>query len=95
VAYYIGTILDDEGYRALIKDVASDLDLAAFDNLPPGVELSVRSGSGKQLLFVLNLTKGKNELQLPVAALRSALTGEAITQPLVLEPMGVEVLLLQ
>ncbi|AXL50492.1 beta-galactosidase [Paraburkholderia caffeinilytica] len=94
-AYYIGSVLDDHGYRTLIGDIAADLDLAVFNNLPAGVELSVRSGNGKRLLFVLNLTNNANEVQLPVADARSALTGHSIAQPFVLEPMGVEVLLLE
>jgi beta-galactosidase len=95
VAYYIGSILDDAGYRTLIADIAAEPGLDAVDDLPAGVELSVRSGNGKRLLFVLNLSKEANEVRLPTRGVRSALTGDAVVQPLVLEPMGVEVLLLE
>jgi beta-galactosidase len=95
VAYYIGSILDDAGYRTLIADIAAEPGLDAVDDLPAGVELSLRSGNGKRLLFVLNLSKEANEVRLPTRGVRSALTGDAVVQPLVLEPMGVEVLLLE
>lgn len=94
-AYYLGTILDDGGYGALISGIARDVGLKVLDNLPSGVELSVRSGNGKRLMFVLNLTKETNEVYLDIAGVSSVLTGQQITQPLVLEPMGVEVLQLQ
>lgn len=92
VAYYIGTILEDDGYRALIRELAENLGLNPVVDLPEGVELSLRSRVGQRLMFVLNLTKQPNQICLPVDSALSALTGEQIAQPFVLEPMGVEIL---
>ncbi|WP_429499365.1 beta-galactosidase [Robbsia andropogonis] len=91
-AYYIGTILDDAGYKALIFEIAKMLGLDPVDNLPIGVELSVRSGNGRRLMFVLNLTKEKNSVDLNVTGAISALTGRTVAGSLTLEPMGVEIL---
>ncbi|WP_429393155.1 beta-galactosidase [Robbsia andropogonis] len=91
-AYYIGTILDDAGYKALIFEIAKMLGLDPVDNLPTGVELSVRSGNGRRLMFVLNLTKEKNSVDLNVTGAISALTGRTVAGSLTLEPMGVEIL---
>jgi beta-galactosidase len=95
VAYYVGCIPDDDGYRILIGDIVAELGLNAVDDLPSGVELSIRSGDGRRLLFVLNLSKEAAQVELAVPVVRSALTDQPVSQPLVLEPMGVEVLLLK
>jgi beta-galactosidase len=95
VAYYVGCIPDDDGYRILIGDIVAELGLNAVDDLPSGVELSIRSGDGRRLLFVLNLSKEAAQVELAVPVVRSVLTDQPVSQPLVLEPMGVEVLLLK
>ena len=93
-AYYIGTVLDDEGYRLLLGSIAREhLGDAAVTELPAGVEISVRQGDGKRVLFVLNLTKQPQTVELSRRARRCAFSGAETPQNLSLEPGGVAILI--
>lgn len=92
-AYYIGTVLDDEGYRLLLGRIArAHLGSAAVTELPAGVEVSLRQGAGKRVLFVLNLTKQEQAVSLQRRARRCAFTGSDAAQNLALEAGGVAIL---
>ena len=61
-------------------------------HLPAGVEVSVRTDSERRLLFVLNLSKSEQVVELPEGGYQSILSQLAVPRHLVLEAMGVEIL---
>ena len=91
-AYYLGTVLEDDAYAMLLGRIVRELGIAHVPDLPPGVELSVRSGPAGKLLFAINLNKESQQITLPQQQYTSALDGRAYQQTITLAPMGVEVL---
>lgn len=92
-AYYIGTVLDDDGHRLLLERIAREhLGRESITALPPGVEIALRVGEGKRILFVLNLTKQGQSVVLRPRPRRDAFTGADAAENLLLEAGGVAVL---
>ena len=91
-AYYLGTVLDEEAYGMLLRKVVTELGIAHTSDLPPGVELSVRSGPAGKLLFVLNLAKQAQTVTLAPRAYVSALDQASHQGSITLPAMGVEIL---
>ncbi|WP_233809744.1 beta-galactosidase [Paraburkholderia sp. HP33-1] len=92
LSYYLGTVLDSDAYRVFFRRLAEEMSIEFVLDLPEGVELSVRSGNGKRLLFVLNLTKEPKRVSLHARGAASALTGERSVGVIELAPGGVEIL---
>src|SRR5476651_2063761 len=82
----------DHGYKAWFKEILIGLNIAVMAHLPAGVEISVRTDGERRLLFVLNLTKNEQIVELPEGDYQSVLSQLVASRQLVLEAMGVEIL---
>lgn len=91
--FYIGTVLEDSGYRNLFTHITHDIGIDAAEELPVGVELSVRSGNGRRVLFVTNLSKEKQEVSLNQGERHCAFSGAQIGSHFSLDPGGVAILI--
>lgn len=76
--YYIGTVLDAQASRVLMRRIANDAGIACEFDLPDGVEVAVRRSKEKRILFVLNLSKEPKELTLPDRDYVSALSDQRV-----------------
>jgi beta-galactosidase len=90
--WYVGTVVKEEGFydrlaQALLKDAGIEPVLAA----PRGVEVALREGAGRKLLFVLNHTAAPVTVRVP-AGKRELLTGQVTSGTLELAVLGVAVL---
>jgi len=91
--YYVGTTIKEESfYDGLFRDALAKAGITAVLTPPPGIEVSVRSGAGRRLLFVLNHTEQATTVALPAGA--RVVLGSAPGGALVLEAYGVGVALL-
>ncbi len=93
-AYYVGAVLEEPAfYDALMADVLKAAAVKPVVVPPAGVEVSVREGSGRQLLFLLNHTEAPVDVAVPAG--KSELLGGKTTEAvLTLEAFGVAVLAL-
>ena len=74
-AYYVGTVVKERAfYDALVADVLKAGRVRPVATPPEGVEVSVRQGAGKKLLFVVNHTEETKVVNVP-AGKRELLTG--------------------
>ena len=89
--YYVGTQPDDAYMERLIQEAAEGADLPYYENLPEGVQLSVRQNETKAYLFVLNLSRQEAVIDLGYSYV-SLLTAGKQPPTLVLPPYGVEIL---
>ena len=65
-AYYVGTIVKEEDfYDQLVQMVLDDVGIEPIVKPPLGVEVSVRQGDGKTLLFVINHTEEIKTIKVP------------------------------
>ncbi|MCJ7691852.1 MAG: beta-galactosidase trimerization domain-containing protein, partial [Sedimentisphaerales bacterium] len=65
-AYYIGTVVKEEAfYDQLVQMVLDDAGIEPTVKPPVGVEISVRQGDGKTLLFVINHTEETKTVKVP------------------------------
>jgi len=86
--YYVGTTIKEEAfYDGLFQDALARAGIAALLKPPPGIEVSVRSGAGRRLLFVLNHTEQATTVSLPAGA--RVVLGSAPGGTLALEAYGV------
>ena len=92
LAYYVGTVPDDEGYRLLLTEAAKASGLSLIP-LPEGVERSVREGNGKRVAFYLNLTKESRRIESLPSGGKDAFDGSAVPQALDLQPMEVRIVI--
>jgi beta-galactosidase len=88
---YVGTVLSDVllGQLAQWIVTTSGVD-PAFGSVPEGVEVSERSGDGKDVFILINLTHDQRTVKLPRPMKRILSEGEATS--IALPPYGVEVL---
>lgn len=92
VGYYVGTIVQEEAfYDSLVAAVLKDAGVAASIIPPPGVEVTVREGSGRTVLFLINHNDEPVTLPLP-RPFHDLLAGKHITGPLLLDRFDVAVL---
>ena len=64
--YYVGTVIKEANfYDKLIEQVLDDAGIEAILKPPAGVEVSVREGNGKKLLFVINHTEESKTVKVP------------------------------
>ena len=90
--YYVSVISDQEAfYDQVVADVLAHAGISAVVTPPPGVEVSVRSGAGKKLIFVINHTEETKSLAVP-AGLTDLLSGQTTGSEIHLERHGVAVL---
>lgn len=87
---YIGTIAEERYYIELFRALADEIGLTRLDGLPEGVQISVRSKGQKRYLFVLNLSRQRQEVALG-GTFESLLNESRVGPALTLEPYGVEI----
>ena len=90
--YYLGTVLKDDGYKAWFEGILTGLNILVMPHLPVGVEVSVRTHGERRFLFVLNLTRSEQVVELPEGDYQSVLSQLVAPRNLALEAMGVEIL---
>jgi beta-galactosidase len=92
IGWYVGTIVkEDSFYDQLIGRLLEDAGIKPVLSPPEGVEVSVREGGGKKLLFLINHTEKKLVVNVPsgkTELLTQSKTGATIE----LEILGVAVL---
>ncbi len=66
--YYIGTVGEQALYDRVVAEAVKEAGAAYIPGLPPGVEVTVRSGNGKKFCFVFNLSS--RETSCVIAGLR-------------------------
>ena len=86
-------MLEDRGYDILFDRIAGELGIETAEQLPAGIELSVRRGQGKRVLFALNLTKETHDIALNSCKRHCAFTGQEASSRFSLEPGGVAILI--
>lgn len=83
--YYVGTILrEPEFYDQLIGDALKKANVTGILRPPVGVEVSVREGGGKKLLFILNETEQEQTVRVPpdkLELLSGQRTGTSLALP--------------
>jgi beta-galactosidase len=91
LGWYVGTVVKEESfYDRLVAALMEDAGVSAIVDPPDGVEVSVREGEGRQLLFVINHTEQERVVEVP-AGKRELLGGVTTSETLELEPYGVAV----
>lgn len=91
LAYYVGTVLDDAGYRHLLSAAAKASGISLLP-LPEGVERSVRESDEARIAFYLNLTKTSQHVESAPGG-RDALDGSSVPRSFELPPMGVRIVI--
>jgi beta-galactosidase len=91
-SYFLGTVIEEEGfYDLLIADILHSAGVEALVTPPAGVEVSLREGDGKRLLFVLNHTEEPQSVEVPAGKVE-LLTGAETEDTLTLDRYGVAVI---
>lgn len=91
-AYFVGTVVAEEAfYDQLIADMMHHAAVSAPLTPPPGVEVSMRQGNGKKLLFLLNHTEGVQTVPVP-AGRAELLSGTTTGDSWSLDRYGVAVI---
>ena len=89
--YFLGTVIEGEGfYDLLIADILRSAGVEATVSPPAGVEVSVRAGQGKRLLFLVNHTEEKQAVGIPAGKME-LLTELETADTLVLDRYGIAV----
>jgi beta-galactosidase len=92
VGYFLGTVIEQEGfYDLLVADILKSAGVTAPLTPPDGVEVSLREGDGKQLLFLVNHTEEEQSVAVPAGKME-LLTGTETTDTWVLDRYGVAVI---
>ena len=82
-AYYVGTVMkEDAFYDALIGELLHTAGVQPLPAPPSGVEMSVREGNGKTLLFLINHTEEVQTVPVPAGKtelLSGTQTGDTLT----------------
>jgi beta-galactosidase len=90
--YFVGTVADEDVfYDRLIGDMLGRAGVPGPQRPPLGVELSLRQGAGKRLLFAINHTEQEQQVPVP-AGKHELLTGSITEDTLSLERYGVAVI---
>jgi beta-galactosidase len=92
VGWYVGTIVKEtEFYDSLISSVLKDAGIRPLIEPPSGVEIGLRSGSGRRLMFLINHTPEEKSVSI-AAGQRELLTETRTERNLRLDPFGVAVI---
>jgi beta-galactosidase len=90
--WYVGTVIREESfYDRLVAALLGDAGVEAVLDPPDGVEVSVREGEGRQILFVINHTEAERSVPVPPGK-RELLGGTVTGATLELGPYGVAVI---
>jgi beta-galactosidase GanA len=87
----VGTIVRGQlFYDTLIARLLADAELEPLINPPRGVEVAIRQGDDRRLLFLVNHTDKEQRVKVPAGA-RELLSETETAESLVLEGFGVAV----
>jgi len=87
--YYVGAVIKEPAfYDQLIAEVLKAAKIRPLLTPPSGVEVSVREGQGRRILFLLNHTEDKQSVAVPAGKL-DLLTGGRTSGAIELGPHGV------
>ena len=90
--YYVGSVIkEDSFYDQLIADVLEKAGVKPLVKPPAGVEVSLREGAGKRLLFIINHTEDEKTVAVPAGKIE-LIGGRKTGKKLVLGRHGVAVL---
>jgi beta-galactosidase len=93
--WYVGTVLKEESfYDSLIAELLKDAGIRPLVYPPNGVEVSIRQGNGKKLLFLMNHTQQSKIVEVPEGGIE-LLSNTRTNKTLRLERFGVAVVLLE
>jgi len=90
---YVGTVAEERYYVDLFRDVAESAGISGFDDLPEGVQVSVRASASARYVFIANLSRKRQLVKLK-GSYDGLLSGTTLGTELELEPYGVEIALL-
>ncbi len=90
-AWYVSSVLEPAGTRALLRDVLTAAGLPTRDNHEPNLETVTRTDGATDFTFVLNHGKEAITVTVPVGA-TDLLTGATVTDTLTLARFGAAVL---
>jgi beta-galactosidase len=77
-AYFAGTnFAESDVYDRLIQDILKRARIVQEIKLPAGVEMTIREGEGKRLLFLINHTEENHLIQVPGGG-KNLITGATI-----------------
>jgi len=89
--WYVGTVMkEDAFYDRLVAALLDDAGIEPTVHPPEGVEVSVREGQGRRVLFVINHTEEAREVAVPAGKM-DLLGGGTTASTLALGPYGVAV----
>jgi beta-galactosidase len=92
VGWYVGTIVEDAGfYDKLIARILHDAEIQPLGKPPAGVELAMRQGAQRRLLFVINHTAHEQTIAVPDGN-RDLLNDEYAGGSIKLQPFGVAII---
>lgn len=64
--WYVGAVIQEDAfYDGLIRELLDDAGIHPAVTPPPGVEVSIRQGDGKRLLFLINHTDEPRTVEVP------------------------------
>ncbi len=91
-AWYVGTVVKETAfYDNLVAQLLKDAVIDPLVTPPPGVEVSLRQGSNRRLLFLLNHTDEPKTVKVPKDK-TELLTGQKTGDSLNLDRFGVAVI---
>ncbi|HEV3279074.1 MAG TPA: beta-galactosidase [Terriglobia bacterium] len=90
--YYVGTEPDSpEFYDRFLAGILQGAGISPGRSLPDGVEMAVREGSGRKIVFLLNYTDTRQSVDVGGAS-QDALTGSSVPASVEVPEFGVRVL---
>jgi len=90
--YYVGAVIREDGfYDALMAEILRSAHIKPFLSPPAGVEVCMREGAAKRLLFLINHAEEPRLVSLPCKA-HDALSRRQVSGEIELEPFGIAVL---
>jgi len=93
--YYVGAVINESAfYDRLVADTLKSAGVQPIVSPPEGVEVSVREGAGKKLLFLVNHTEEKKTVPVP-AGKQELLRGGNTKQAIELDRYEVSVIRLE
>jgi beta-galactosidase len=93
--WYVGTVIEQESfYDALIAQLLKDANIRPVVDPPDGVEVSIRQGQGRKLLFLMNHTDQPLTVDVPEGK-AELLSGGRTEKTLRLDRFGVAVIALE
>jgi beta-galactosidase len=93
--WYVGTIIKEESfYDSLIAELLEDAGIRPLVNPPNGVEVSIRQGHGRKLIFLMNHTQQSKIVDVPEGRIEM-LSNTRTKKTLKLDRFDVAVVLLE